>query len=271
VSSSNPIGVFDSGVGGLSVFRAIRDELPSEDLIYVGDSGFAPYGDRSHAFVQERAAAITEFLIREGSKAVVIACNTATGIAVDLLRSRFPEIPIVAVEPAVKPAAARTKSGVVGVLATSGTLASPNVTRLLNRYGVDVEILTQAGTGLVEQVEKGELSGERTRALVQKLVRPMMEKGADVLVLGCTHYPFLRAEIQEAAGSGVEVMDPATAVAREVRRRLETIGLLADSGRRSTDRFLTSGAPEEVAPIMSQLLGKPVEIERLPSEASRRR
>jgi glutamate racemase len=271
VSSSNPIGVFDSGVGGLSVFRAIRDELPSEDLIYVGDSGFAPYGERSHAFVQERAAVITEFLIGEGSKAVVIACNTATGIAVDLLRSRFPEIPIVAVEPAVKPAAARTNTGVVGVLATSGTLASPNVTRLLNKYGVDVEILTQAGAGLVEQVEKGELSGERTRALVEKLVRPMMEKGADVLVLGCTHYPFLRAEIQEAAGSGVEVIDPATAVAREVRRRLETIGLLADSGRRSTDRFLTSGAPEEVAPIVSQLLGKPVEIERLPSEASRRR
>ena len=157
-----PIGVFDSGVGGLSVLRAIRQELPSEDLIYVGDSGFAPYGDRSHDFVQGRATAITEFLIHEGSKAVVVACNTATGIAVDTLRSRFPEIPIVAIEPAVKPAAARTRSGVVGVLATAGTLASPNVTRLLNKYGVDVEILTQVGTGLVEQVERGELSGERS-------------------------------------------------------------------------------------------------------------
>jgi glutamate racemase len=263
VSSSNPIGVFDSGVGGLSVFRAIRDELPSEDLIYVGDSGFAPYGDRPHDFVQTRASAITEFLIGEGSKAVVIACNTATGIAVDLLRLRFPEIPIVAVEPAVKPAAARTKSGVVGVLATSGTLASPNVTRLLNRYGVDVEILTQAGTGLVEQVEKGELSGERTRALVRKLVRPMIEKGADVLVLGCTHYPFLRSQIEEAAGPGVEIMDPATAVARELRRRLETTGSLT-GGRQgpATERFLTTGTPVEVSPIMSQLLGKPVEVER---------
>lgn len=264
MSSSNPIGVFDSGVGGLSVFRAIREELPSEDLIYVGDSGFAPYGDRSHDFVQTRATAITEFLVREGSKAVVVACNTATGIAVDLLRSRFPEMPIVAVEPAVKPAAARTQTGVVGVLATSGTLASPNVTRLLNKYGVDVEILTQAGLGLVEQVEKGELSGERTRALVQQLVRPMIEQGADVLVLGCTHYPFLRAEIQEAAGSGVEIMDPATAVARELRRRLDTAGLLdAGGGRRSTERFLTSGAPAEVSAIMSQLLGRPIEVERL--------
>ena len=268
MNASNPIGVFDSGVGGLSVFRAIRDELPSEDLIYVGDSGFAPYGDRSQAFVQERAAAITEFLIREGSKAVVIACNTATGIAVELLRSRFPQMPIVAVEPAVKPAAARTKTGVVGILATSGTLSSANVTKLLNKYGVDVEILTQAGVGLVEQVEKGELSGERTRALIQKLVRPMVEKRADVLVLGCTHYPFLRAEIQEAVGPGVEIIDPAMAVARELRRRLETGGLLADGRQPAAERFLTTGDPAEVSPIMSQLLGKPVEVERLPADAS---
>lgn len=251
------------------MFRAIREELPSEDLIYVGDSGFAPYGDRSHAFVQERAAVITEFLIGEGSKAVVIACNTATGIAVDLLRSRFPQIPIVAVEPAVKPAAARTKTGVVGVLATSGTLSSANVTKLLNKYGVDVEILTQAGAGLVEQVEKGELSGERTRALIQKLVRPMVEKHADVIVLGCTHYPFLRAEIQDAAGAGVEIIDPAMAVARELRRRLEATGLLADSRQRATERFLTTGAPADVSPIMSQLLGKPVEVDSTPGWVAR--
>ena len=139
------------------------------------------------------------------------------------------------------------------------------MTRLLNKYGVDVELLTQAGTGLVEQVEKGELSGERTRALVQNLVRPMIEKGADVLVLGCTHYPFLRSQIEEAAGPGVEIMDPATAVARELRRRLETSGLLADGRqRRATERFLTTGRPAEVAPIMSQLLGKPVEVGRFP-------
>ena len=131
------------------MLRAIRDELPAEDLIYVGDSGFAPYGDRSHEFVQGRAAAITESLLAKGSKAIVVACNTATGIAVDLLRSRFPAVPIVAVEPAVKLAVAKTKSGVVGVLATSGTLSSANVTRLLNKYGVDVEILTQAAPELV--------------------------------------------------------------------------------------------------------------------------
>jgi glutamate racemase len=258
-----PIGVFDSGVGGLSVLQAIRLELPSEDLIYVGDSGFAPYGDKPQDFVQSRATAITEFLIGEGSKAVVVACNTATGIAVDLLRSRFPDIPIVAIEPAVKPAAAKTKSGVVGVLATTGTLASPNVTRLLNRYGVDVEILTQAGTGLVEQVEKGELSSDRTRELIAKYVRPLVEQGADVLVLGCTHYPFLADQIREVVGPDVEVMDPATAVAREVRRRLEVVGLLAQNGTPGVERFLTTGDPEGVSRLMSRLWGSAISAERL--------
>ncbi len=259
----SPVGVFDSGVGGLSVLRAIRQELPFEDLIYAGDSGFAPYGDKSHEFVQSRATAITGLLLREGSKAVVVACNTATGIAVDLLRSQFPDMPIVAIEPAVKPAAAKTKSGVVGVLATVGTLASPNVTRLLNKYGVDVEILTQAGTGLVEQVEKGDLSGGTTRALVEKYVRPLLDKGADVLVLGCTHYPFLTAAIRDVAGPGVEVMDPATAVARELRRRLEKAGLLSQLGTTGTERFLTTGDPATVSPIMSRLWGSAVAAERM--------
>jgi glutamate racemase len=258
-----PVGVFDSGVGGLSVLRAIRQELPSEDLIYAGDSGFAPYGDQSHDFVQSRATAITEFLIREGSKAVVVACNTATGIAVDLLRSQFPDIPIVAIEPAVKPAAAKTKSGVVGVLATTGTLASPNVTRLLNKYGVDVEILTQAGTGLVERVEQGDLSSDRTRALVEKYVRPLLDKGADVLVLGCTHYPFLTPAIRDVAGPGVEVMDPATAVARELRRRLEKSGLLSQHRSSGAERFLTTGDPAAVSPIMSRLWGSAVNAEKM--------
>jgi glutamate racemase len=267
VKSSHPIGVFDSGVGGLSVFRAIREELPLEDLIYVGDSGFAPYGDRSHEFVQGRAAAITEFLVAEGSKAVVVACNTATGIAVDLLRCRFHDVPIVAVEPAVKPAATMTKTGVVGVLATSGTLASPNVTRLLNKYGVHVEILTQAGPGLVEQVEKGELSGGATRALLEKYVPPLIAKGADVLVLGCTHYPFLAAEIRDLVGPGVEIIDPATAVARELRRRLDAGGLLSTGDRMSTQRFLTTGTPTGVAAIMSQLLGTTIDVEPVSLDA----
>ncbi len=255
-----PIGVFDSGVGGLSVLRAIRQELPSENLEYVGDSGFAPYGDKPHDVVQSRATLITRYLIDTGAKAVVVACNTATGIAVDLLRSSFPEVPIVAIEPAVKPAAARTKTGVVGVLATAGTLASPNVTRLINKYGVDVEILTQVGSGLVEQVEKGELTGLETRSLIEQSVRPLVDQGADVLVLGCTHYPFLAEEIQRVAGKGVELIDPARAVARELRRRLEAARLLEPAGAGRVG-FSTTGDPGAVSQTMSRLWGTPVSAE----------
>src|SRR3954464_8152896 len=153
-SSDRPVGMFDSGVGGLSVLRAVRNELPEEDVLYVGDSGFAPYGDKPVSFVRNRADVIVQFLIDQGAKAVVVACNTATGIAVEDLRARF-HVPIVAVEPAVKPAASRTRSGVVGVLATAGTIASPNLSRLVNDYGMDVRFLVQPSPGLAEQVEQG--------------------------------------------------------------------------------------------------------------------
>jgi glutamate racemase len=253
--------MFDSGVGGLSVLRAIRQELPEEDVLYVGDSGFAPYGDKPASFVRTRAEAIVEFLINEGAKAIVVACNTATGIAVDELRERF-RVPIVAVEPAVKPAATRTRSGVVGVLATAGTVASPNLSRLMNSYGADVRFLVQPSPGLAEQVERGEFAGTRTRALVEQYVRPLVQQGADILVLGCTHYPFLRDVIQEVAGPEVELIDPADAVARELRRRLEKDELVAARGRPGTQRFWTTGADGQAA-VMSQLLGRPVTVERL--------
>src|SRR5260221_524147 len=172
ISAEQPIGVFDSGVGGLSVLRAIRQELPEEDVLYVGDSGFAPYGDKSGDVVRERALAVVEFLVNEGAKAIVVACNTATGIAVEDLRARFP-VPIVAIEPAVKPAASRTRSGVVGVLATSGTVSSPNLSKLVNEYGVDVRFLVQPCPGLADQVERGEFTSARTRSLVEQYVRPL--------------------------------------------------------------------------------------------------
>jgi glutamate racemase len=262
MSAERPVGVFDSGVGGLSVLRAIRQELPEEDLLYVGDSGFAPYGDKPGTFVRERAAAIVEFLINEGAKAVVVACNTATGIAVDELRARF-KVPIVAVEPAVKPAASRTQSGVVGVLATAGTVSSPNLSRLVNNYGVDVRFLVQPCPGLAEQVEQGDFSSSTTRSLVEQYVRPLIDQGADTLVLGCTHYPFLRDLIQSVAGANVELIDPADAVARELRRRLEKERLLTSTGRPGSQRFWTTGRDEHVTAVMSQLLGHAVAVETL--------
>jgi glutamate racemase len=263
--AENPIGVFDSGVGGLSVLREIRRELPGEDLLYVADSGHAPYGDKSTQLIEARSIAIVEFLVSQHAKAIVVACNTATGAAIATLRARFP-VPIVAMEPAVKPAAAHTKSGVIGVLATSGTIASENFAKLHARFGADVNILVQACPGLAEQVETGDLSGDKTRALIEQYVVPLLEQGADTIVLGCTHYPFLASLIQEIAGPTVAIIDPAAAIARELRRRLASIKQLSPEARAGTERFWTSAVPGKAKPIISQLWQADIDVRSLPKE-----
>jgi glutamate racemase len=258
-TSERPIGVFDSGVGGVSVLREIRRVLPSEDLIYLADSAYTPYGDRPAAVITERSIAMVTLLERAGVKAVVVACNTATGIAVDALRKHF-ALPIIAIEPAVKPAAARTRSGVVGVLATTQTLASERFAKLVETHAAGVRVLTQPSPGLVERVESGELLTAATRSMVEKYVTPLLDGGADTIVLGCTHYPFLSSVIQDVAGPAVAVIDPAVAVARELRRRLESGGLLASNGRSGGERFWTTGPPAQSQAVIAQLWGKPVEI-----------
>ena len=207
--------------------------------------------------------AITEFLIGEGAKAVVVACNTATGAAARLLRARYP-VPIVAMEPAVKPAVELTRTGVVGVLATRRTLASHSFTVLLERVGGGAEILLQPCPGLVERVEAGDLDGDATRALLRDYLWPLIERGADTIVLGCTHYPHLRPLIGELAGPGVAVLDSGAAVARQVRRRLESAGLLAAEGRPGTERFWTSGCPVATRDLVARLWESEVRLEPLP-------
>src|SRR5512139_2723934 len=197
---SRTIGVFDSGVGGLSVLHHIRAVLPDARLIYVADSGHVPYGDKPASYIEQRSLTITQFLVEQGAEAIVIACNTAT------LRARY-TLPILAMEPAVKPAVAASRSGVVGVLATVGTLESARFAALLEQYAGDVEIVTQACPGLVEKVEAGELDTPKTRALVERYARPLIVRGADTLVLGCTHYPFLKPLIADVAGAGVTLID----------------------------------------------------------------
>ena len=258
-----PVGVFDSGVGGLSVLREIRRELPAEDLIYVADSGYAPYGDRAEEYVRGRAIAVMEFLRSQGAKAVVVACNTATGIAVDALRAGY-DVPIVAIEPAVKPAAAQTRSGVVGVLATTQTLAGQKFAKLVNTHAGDVEVLTQACPGLVEKVESAELESDATRALVGQYLQPLLERGADTIVLGCTHYPFVRDLIRDVAGPSVTVIDSAVPVARELRRRLQASELLAPETRRGSERFWTTGSPDRVRSVIAQLWGGDVDVRAIP-------
>lgn len=262
--AEHPIGVFDSGVGGLSVLREIRRELPGEDLLYVADSGHAPYGNKSRETIEARSAAIVEFLLSRNAKAIVVACNTATSAAVGTLRARF-AVPIVAMEPAVKPAAESTKSGVIGVLATSGTLGSSNFARLHERFGEKSDILVQACPGLVELVEAGDLASSAARALVEKYVAPLLERKADNIVLGCTHYPFLAPLIRELAGPGVAIIDSSGPVARELRRRLTNAGLLSQKGSGGTEQFWTSAHPDKTRPVISQLWKPDIELSSLPN------
>ena len=236
------------------MLREIRHALPHEDLIYVADSGHAPYGDRETDFIETRSVAIVDFLVGRGAKAIVIACNTATAAAVATLRARY-AVPIIAMEPAVKPAAASTKSGVIGVLATRGTVESASFAQLIERFGSGVKVLAQACPGLVERVEAGDLSGTESRALVERYVRPLVEQGADTLVLGCTHYPFLAPLIAEVAGPKVAIVDPAAAVARELKRRLQAAHLLAPATHQGKEEFWTSGPVDRVQTVIGQLWG----------------
>ncbi|OGI61283.1 MAG: glutamate racemase [Candidatus Muproteobacteria bacterium RBG_16_60_9] len=259
-----PIGVFDSGVGGLSVLREIRALLPHEDVLYVADSAHVPYGDKPPAFVRARSMALSQFLLDQGAKAIVIACNTATAIAIADLRAHF-AVPIVGMEPAVKPASAHSRTRCIGVLATSGTLASDKFASLLARFGRDVEVHVQPCSGLVEQVERGALNSDATRALVEKYVTPLARRGVDTIVLGCTHYPFLRPVIAEFAGANVSIIDPNPAVARELRRQLERSHLRAPADHPGAEKFWTSAEPSSVQNVMIQLWGDPVAIMRLPT------
>ena len=265
---SGAIGVFDSGVGGLSVLRHIRENLPHERLIYVADSGHVPYGDKSAAFIETRSLAITRFLISQGADAIVIACNTATGAAAHSLRAKFKGIPILGMEPAVKPAVTATNSGVVGVLATVGTLESARFAALLEKYaGQRIKIETQGCPGLVEQVEKGELYSAQTRELIERYTAELIKRGADTLILGCTHYPFLAALIREVVGENVTLVDTGAAVARHLQHRVEAELPPRITGEGS-EEFYTSGNVDQAARIMSKLWGKEIIAWRLPAEFS---
>jgi len=265
---SSPIGVFDSGVGGLSVLRHLRALLPAEDLLYLADSAHAPYGDRPPRWIRARSLELAEWLMGQGCKAIVVACNTATAAAAPSIRERL-ALPVIAMEPALKPAAAATRSGVVGVLATTGTLESERFASLLDRFGKGIEVVRQPCPGLVEQIERGALETAETRALVARFVAPLLARGADTIVLGCTHYPFVRALIAEAAGPEVTLLDAGVAVARQVQARLGEAGLLSVATAPGRDRLLTTGSPEAAA-AAERLWpgGGPVQRVEIPPQAA---
>ena len=257
------IGVFDSGVGGLSVLRAIRAALPHEHLVYVADSGHAPYGDQSEAHITQRTLTVGNWLAEQGVKGITIACNTATVVAAKTLREQT-HLPVVAIEPAIKPAVALTRSGVVGVLATRQTVQSAAVARLVDLYAADKCIVLQACPGLVEQVERADLHSKETEQLLRQFIVPLLEQGADTLVLGCTHYPFLRDTIAHIAGEGVTLIDPAEAVARELVRRLDESSGLSSAITPGTVRFFTSGDVAQAQAVMSHLWDEPLTVQALP-------
>ncbi|OJA55396.1 glutamate racemase [Burkholderia ubonensis] len=256
-----PVGVFDSGLGGLSVLRAVRAQLPDESFVYVADSRNAPYGPRDEAFITERTLAIGEWLAREGAKALVVACNTATAQSIAAIRERV-AIPLVGVEPGIKPAAALSASGIAGVLATQSTLASARFQALLDRYGAGRRFICQPGHGLVEAVERGDTNSPALRALLDGYLQPMLDAGADTLVLGCTHYPFFTETIRDLVGDRLTIVDTSDAIARQLARVLDERGLRAPAGTRAAPpRFCSTSDGRQLRALASTLLGLDAPVE----------
>ncbi|MGB4468383.1 MAG: glutamate racemase [Azovibrio sp.] len=258
MNSCQPIGVFDSGLGGLTVLAALRARLPGEDFIYFADTHFLPYGDRPESFIQARGQAIAAALVERGAKAIVVACNTATAAAAELIRAAIPK-PVVALEPAVKPAAGLTRTGVVGVLATTRTLASGRFQRLVQTYAESVQVISQACPGLAEAIETEGPDSPRVQALLDEYLQPLARAGADVVVLGCTHYPWVRAGISARLPEGVILVDTGEAVARQVERRLQGESRLGGHGQL---QLATSGNPLQVRETVARLWGSFLPVER---------
>lgn len=261
--SNSPVGIFDSGVGGISVLRAIREQMPEESVIYFGDQGHIPYGSRPMEQIRDFSEAITKFLLEKGAKIIVVACNTASAAALKYLRGRFPDVQFVGMEPAVKPAAEHTRTGKVGVLATPATFQGALYASVVERFTGGVQLFQNACPGLVQQIEQGKLDGKETRRILEDALIPMLEKNIDTVVLGCTHYPFVIPLIQQIVGENVRVIDPAPAVAKQTGRLLEVRRLRSNSTPKGKVKFYTSGGPASLKSLLPILLGESGEVRRV--------
>lgn len=250
------IGLFDSGLGGLSVWRELVRQFPAESTLYLADRAYCPYGGRTADDILARSDAIVHYLLEQGATLILIACNTATSAAARSLRLRHPQLPIVAMEPAVKPAAQHSQSGRIAVLATRATLAGDKFHDLKAQYDSDVTILPVPGDGFVELVEAGELDGERARTVVRQALAPLEGSGVDQVVLGCTHYPFLAPLVEAALPPGVRLIDPAPAVCRQVGRLLQRHGLSAPADATARHRFVTTADAPGMEAFLHGVLGR---------------
>ncbi len=243
--NSGAIGIFDSGLGGLTVWAEVRCALPTESIIYLADGKNCPYGSLTKGRITELTINAVERLIKLNCKLIVIACNTATAAAIETLRERYPQVPIVGMEPAIKPACKATKSGVVGVLATKGSLEGAMFRNTKELYGKDIEVIASEGEGFVEAVESGEIESAKTEELVRRVVQPMVERGADTIVLGCTHYPLLLPVIERITQPHlIKIIDPSPAIARRVVQLLKDNNLQANVEHRAEYQFMTFGNEE---------------------------
>ena len=262
-SSTSPIGIFDSGIGGISVLRAVREQMPEESVLYFGDQGHIPYGPRPMEQIRNFSEAITKFLLERDAKMIVVACNTASAAALKYLREKFPNVQFVGMEPAVKPAAEHTHTGKVGVLATPATFQGALYASVVERFANGVELFQNTCNGLVQQIEQGDLEGKQTRQILESALLPMLEKNIDTVVLGCTHYPFVIPLIQEIVGKSVRVIDPAPAVAKQTKRLLAARGTRNISGDKGDIKFYTSGNPEELRDLLPVLFGELGQIQKV--------
>lgn len=264
MSSAAPIGVFDSGVGGLSVLVELRRALPHEDFLYLADTAHVPIGARPEHEIRDLTARAVAALHRRGAKAVVVACNTASAFSLSHLREQY-AMPIIGLVPAVKPAVQATTTGVVGVLATPGTMRGTLLSDVIREWAkpAGVQVLRAVSTELVPLIEAGQAGGERTREVLREVLTPLAQARADQLVLGCTHYPFLAQAIRAEFGDTFTLVDSGAAVARHTRRRLEEADLLCQRGQPGQVRYLVTGDPQASQPVMAQLLGEAVVIEQV--------
>lgn len=258
-SAPDAVGVFDSGLGGLSVLHAIRQHLPAESLLYVADSAYAPYGDQSEAFIIERSLAIGDFLLTQGVKALVIACNTATAYAAEIMRAQL-AVPVIAMEPGVKPAVQVTRNGMIGVLATQRTARSTRLQCLIARHAQGKQVLVQACPGLVEYVEAGDFASPALQARSQHYIRPLLAAGVDTLVLGCTHYPFLKPTLQTLLPESIQIVETGAAVAQQLERVLQQHDLLNRPVSAGAVSFYSSQNTPAHRHSLSQLWGEAVSV-----------
>ncbi len=252
----NPlIGVFDSGVGGLSIVRELFAELPAHPLLFAADQAHLPYGVRPSTEIRHFVDSIARWMMGQGAQVIVLACNSASAAALHTLRADYPEFPFVGMEPAVKPAAQNTRSGVIGVLSTHATASGDLFRATAARYAADVRVIAQPAPELVQLVEAGAWETDEGKTVLRRVIAPMLEAGADQIALACTHFPFLLDALRKIAGEGVTFVDPSPAVARQTRRVLDSLGLLRENAVTAHHRFHTTGDPDRLQEMIRRLIG----------------